>query len=212
MLLMASCSAVPQSDGSQSVQGAGHISPQRGRYLELVGTVTAIDKRERSPRFWIALPEDGDPRTSDGLRIDLPIQPQVGARVELSGMVREARAREGELSVTHMSELRVKWNRDVVPLPEPVEIGPGGRPVPRVADDDAMASFDPDGDALDYFESLEGMRVRATSSQVVGPTTRFGEVVVEFGYSGPSQGPAPFVPRPPGDPLRRGPTPARPIY
>jgi predicted extracellular nuclease len=51
-------------------------------------------------------------------------------------------------------------------------IGTGGRTVPAsVIEDDALALFDPNDDGLDFFESLESMRVQVNDAVVVGPDT-----------------------------------------
>ncbi|HCW89084.1 MAG TPA: hypothetical protein DHU56_03360, partial [Marinobacter sp.] len=43
-------------------------------------------------------------------------------------------------------------------------------------DDDAFASFDPATDGIDFFESLEAMRVRVAAPLAVAPTNGFGEI------------------------------------
>ena len=43
-------------------------------------------------------------------------------------------------------------------------------------DDDAFASFDPNTDGIDFFESIEAMLVTAKDTVAVGGTTRFGEI------------------------------------
>ena len=46
-------------------------------------------------------------------------------------------------------------------LPDPVTLGKGGRPIPAaIIDNDGMTTFDPEEDAIDFYESLEGMLVR----------------------------------------------------
>jgi uncharacterized protein len=65
-------------------------------------------------------------------------------------------------------------------------VGAGGRvPPAQVIEDDAngnvettQTAFDPAEDGLDFWESLEGMRVSITDAQVVGPTNRFDETSI----------------------------------
>ena len=72
------------------------------------------------------------------------------------------------------------------PLPAPVVVGTGGRiPPDTVIEDDATGDvetsgvFDPDQDGLDFYESLEGMRVQLNNAVAVGPTEPgFGETPV----------------------------------
>ena len=70
-------------------------------------------------------------------------------------------------------------------VPAPVVIGPGGRvPPAAVIDDDATGSvetsgsFDAETDGIDFYESMEGMRVALDAPEAVGPTNSFGELPV----------------------------------
>ena len=72
-----------------------------------------------------------------------------------------------------------------MPLPAPVVLGNGGRVPPnQVIEDDAADSvettgvYDPDTDGIDFYESLEGMRVQVNDALVVGATNAFGEIWV----------------------------------
>ena len=71
------------------------------------------------------------------------------------------------------------------PLPAPTVVGIGGRvPPATVIDDDATGdvetsgSFDPRMDGIDFYESLEAMRVRLNNAVAVGPRSAFGEIPV----------------------------------
>ena len=58
-------------------------------------------------------------------------------------------------------------------------IGAGGRlPPANVIDDDGLASYDPAHDGIDFYESLEGMRVTVQNPQVIQSTNSFGETYV----------------------------------
>jgi hypothetical protein len=66
-------------------------------------------------------------------------------------------------------------------------LAPGGPPlpaplpwatVPGHIEDDAMARFEPHDDALDFWESREGMRLTVPAGTVVGPRLSFGEIVL----------------------------------
>ena len=64
-------------------------------------------------------------------------------------------------------------------------IGAGGRVPPTVViEDDATGDvetsgvFDPASDGIDFYESLEGMRVQVNNPIAVGPTSGFGEIPV----------------------------------
>ena len=71
------------------------------------------------------------------------------------------------------------------PLPAATVIGPGGRvPPTEVIDDDATGdvetsgTFDATTDGIDFWESLEMMRLDLGSAVAVGPTNSFGETQV----------------------------------
>ncbi|MCU0491012.1 MAG: lamin tail domain-containing protein [Chloroflexaceae bacterium] len=75
------------------------------------------------------------------------------------------------------------------PLPAPTVIGVGGRvpPTSMFASNGAAPTntiettsypFNPESNGLDFYESLEGMRVQVNNPVVVGPTSSFGEIVV----------------------------------
>ncbi len=64
-------------------------------------------------------------------------------------------------------------------LPDGVVLGAGGRlPPTETIDDDAFVLFDPATDGIDFYESLEGMRVTVEQAKVVAPTNTFGELWV----------------------------------
>jgi uncharacterized protein len=64
-------------------------------------------------------------------------------------------------------------------------LGLGGRipPTENIDDDGAGnvetgGTFDPGSDAIDFYESLEGMVLQVNDATVVGPTRSFGEITV----------------------------------
>jgi predicted extracellular nuclease len=84
-----------------------------------------------------------------------------------------------ELPVTRLVADGLEITGHGAELPPPVVIGKGGRPVPSpVIDDDGLTLFEPATDAIDFYESLEGMRVQVNDAVVVGPTSSHGEIVV----------------------------------
>jgi hypothetical protein len=166
------------------IQGAAHRSPLEGMAVSgVIGVVTAVDPGDVH-RLWLQSPaehDDGDPATSEAVQV-VPTSglPQVvpGQLVRISGTVTE-RHRPGQLPVTTLEASSVVVIEPHAPLPSPVVLGPSGRPVPHgQVDDDGLTSFDPAEDAIDLFESVEGMRVHVPRSAVVGPTSRYGSVTV----------------------------------
>jgi uncharacterized protein len=70
-------------------------------------------------------------------------------------------------------------------VPAPTILGLGGRmpPTENIDDDNAGnvetgGTFDPAGDAIDFYESLEGMMLRVDNAAVVGATRSFGEITL----------------------------------
>ncbi|MDY7095468.1 MAG: esterase-like activity of phytase family protein [Acidobacteriota bacterium] len=158
------------------------------------------EPREPDVTFWIqSLDPDDDPATSEGLRIVaapgvLPqsAMPQgalpdagsaeaavrAGDVVEISGRVAEI-AYPGELPITTLEASVIHRPSRDNPPPQPVVLGEGGRmPPSRIFDADALEEYRPTEDGLDFFESLEGMRVMVREPVVVGPTTYRGGFVV----------------------------------
>ncbi len=161
-----------------AIQGAAHRSPLEGRWIrETSGIVTATDLDGRRKGFWMQDDAgDDDPRTSEGLFIsaaEIDASVAVGDRVSVGGRVVE-RERTGQLPITRLEAHRVETLAREQALPEATNLGD----LPTVVDDDGLSEFQPEGDAIDRLESVEGMRVEVGDSTVVGPTTRFGTLSV----------------------------------
>lgn len=171
------------------IQGKSHVSPLVGQQVKKVpGVVTAVGERG----FFMQDPRpDDDPATSEALFVFTDTAPtvQVGDNVTVSGRVTEFRP--GGLETTNLASTQITQStvkvqkRKRFALPEPVVIGAGGRTPPtKVIDDDAdgdvekSGTFDPDTDGIDFYESLEGMRVQVNDAVAVGPRNRFGEIPV----------------------------------
>jgi ABC-type Mn2+/Zn2+ transport system permease subunit/predicted extracellular nuclease len=166
----------------EQIQGAGHWSAYQGHWLRGVeGIVTAVDPDRRSGGFWLqGTPREGNGEraASFGLFVYQP-SPMVrpGDRVAVDGIVHEL-GYPGALPLTRLEASAVEHLASGEPLPEPVILGRDGQEIPRVIDDDGLAEFDPCCDAIDLFESLEGMRVTVNRALVVGGTSRYGEIAV----------------------------------
>jgi predicted extracellular nuclease len=165
------------------IQGATHVSPLVGRCVDRVGgVVTAILGRRGGQAFWIQDPiGDADPSTSEGLfvvTVDGLDNVEVGDRVRIGGRVEEP-SWGMELPVTRLFATSLEIDDRRQGLPPPTVIGEGGVEIPQpdIASP-RLEVFDPAHHAADAFESLEGMLVRVEEPVVVGPTSRYGEVVV----------------------------------
>lgn len=174
-----------------SIQGAAHRSPVEGRRVAGVeGVVTRLRETPGDAGFWLqSRREDGDPATSEAVFVATGYRPPgvaPGQLVTVVGRVAEHGA-AGELPETRITTPQVKVLESGLPLPPAVTVGVAGRRPPLVNfDDDGLTSFEPETDGLDFWESLEGMRVVVPAARVVGPTTSWGELVVVSDDAGAS--------------------------
>ena len=164
-----------------AIQGASQISPLVGQVVIAVpGIVTAVD----SNGFYLQDPNpDANIATSEGIFVFTSTAPtvKVGDSITVTGTVSEftaGGASTGNLSTTQIGgTLTIAILSSNNALPSATIIGAGGRVLPtQIIDNDALSSFDPTTDAIDFYESLEGMRVTAKNLLAVSPTNGFGEI------------------------------------
>ncbi len=165
------------------IQGNSHRSPLWGHKVRTKGIVTAIDNVEWYPRgidIIIQDPNgDGVDETSDALHIHLKSDQsdiQVGDLVSVSGVVYE------QMTLDQMQNMSKTVIRNITaikilnrnqPLPPAVIIGKQGRTIPnRVLStwvgDLNFKPFLKLTDGIDFWESLEGMRVIVKNPRVAG--------------------------------------------
>lgn len=167
----------------RAIQGRAHKSSLEGQRVDRVqGVVTAVLSSGRAPGFWMQDPKhDRDEATSEGIFIstkDAPLDVKAGDAVSVSGKVEELGFSSG-LTTTQITKPEVHVMARGRALPPAMVIGAAGRTIPDgVIDDDAMSRFEPATDAIDFWESLEGMRVTFRDAVVVGPSSSFGDLVV----------------------------------
>lgn len=154
------------------IQGAGHISPMVNQTVLTEGVVTALDT-SGSRGFWIQdQTGDGNDSTSDAVFVYTGSAPtvHVGDLVEVKGVVDEYQGSDtNNLTITEVdaSQVTVTGTGTVAPT----IIGEGGRLVPTESvDSDHLTVFNPDHDAIDFFESIEGMLVTVKNAQAVDAT------------------------------------------
>jgi hypothetical protein len=170
------------------VQGAAHLSPFQGQLVKVEGVVTA----KRSNGYYMQDPSpDADPATSEGIFVftsSAPTSINVGDSVRVSGRVSEFRpggAASTNLTITELVSPTTTVLSGGNPLPPTTVVGSGGRVPPvTVIEDDAAGSvetsgvFDPSTDGIDFYETLEHMRLQVNNAVAVGPENRFGEIFV----------------------------------
>ena len=183
------------------IQGRGHISPFAGQVVNSVdGVVTAIVATGSARGFYMQDPRpggDGDLATSDGIFVftgSTTPSVTIGQRVIVGGNVTEFRSGCGACAPTDAAFSNLTITGIAAPsiapsaaaslgLPVATVIGSGGRVAPHVIStgsggsiESASYPFDIDAHAIDFFESLEAMRVSVQNPIVVGPRNGFGEI------------------------------------
>ncbi|WP_305986079.1 5'-nucleotidase C-terminal domain-containing protein [Roseibium sp. MMSF_3544] len=174
------------------IQGAGHVSDYAGQSVRTTGIVTAVDFNG----YYLQDPDgDGDTATSDAIFVFVGNGNaggiSVGDEVQVEGSVSEfipGGASTGNLSITQISDTGAA-NSTVLSsgnaLPVAVVLGAAGRTPPdaTVISDDELpvnlqnepGTFNPDVDGIDFFESLEGMRVTVDNPVAISATNGFDE-------------------------------------
>jgi hypothetical protein len=170
------------------IQGAGHFSPYVDESVSNVrGIVTII----RVDGFYMeSVKPDDDPATSEGIFVftewitDVKVGDEVAVEAVVEEMVPGGVGTEN-LSITQLDDPVVTVKSSGNPLPAPTIVGEGGRiPPDMVIDNDTNGivsketPFDPEQDGLDFYESLEGMRIQINQALVIGPTNAYKEIVV----------------------------------
>jgi predicted extracellular nuclease len=184
--------------GIHEVQGVSHLSPYNGQAVAVEGVVIA----ERGSNVWLQDPApDADPATSEGILVFGSVVANavvVGDLVRVRGTVTEFRpgctpscaatsSAFDNLTITEIAAPGLSATRlGAASLPAATVIGSGGRlPPNQVIEDDASSgnvetsgAFDPTQDGIDFYETLESMRVQVNNPVVVGPRNSFGEILV----------------------------------
>ncbi len=174
------------------LQGTSWVSPQDGKAVtDVPGIVTGI-RTSGTKGFWVQDPTaDNDPATSEGIFVYTSSPGvAVGDSVLVSGTVKdyyalgsgETTATTSNLSSTEITSPVVSVLSHGNPLPAALVVGPttvpntyapdlGGRTI-------ESTPITPARSALDFWESVEGMRVEVDNARVVGPSNSYGEQYV----------------------------------
>jgi predicted extracellular nuclease len=189
------CTVIPPVDEPETIeqiQGTSHISPYKGKPVNgVLGVVTAVGPNG----YWIqSTTPDSDNATSEGLYIytnKAVITVAIGDDVSVDGSISEYRPGGGtNLTTTELTGPKVTVISSGNALPAPVVIGVDRIAPPQVIEDGnplnveyTQALFRPATDAIDFYESMEGMRVTVRDAKVVGPSKSFGEMTVVPGQN-----------------------------
>ncbi|WP_404466741.1 DUF6359 domain-containing protein [Planococcus rifietoensis] len=168
----------------RDIQGQGHYSIYEDATVnEVTGVITHF---YNGANFVIQDTEgDGDWKTSEAIIVNKSSASSslaVGDVVTVAGTVEEwfykgySDMRENDLPLTRIRSTDVVKTA-TAELPEPIVIGEDVFPPTQNIDNDGLTEFQPEEDGIDFWESLELMRVSVADAQIVGPQN-YGEVFV----------------------------------
>lgn len=178
------------------IQGSAHLSPFRDQMVRTSGVVTAIDRTNNgapgTQGFWLQDPNaDANDATSEAIFVFTGTTaglPAIGDALDIIGIVRE---RSPGNATSNLTTTRLEGATFTIlssgnALPSATILGAGGRMAPTgVIYNDAAGSlnagigdFDPVNEGIDFFESLEGMRVTVENASAISPTNGFNETWV----------------------------------
>ncbi len=170
--------SVPVFTPIYKIQAAAFTSPLVGQSVTTTGIITAVD----SNGFYLQdATGDGNTATSDGIFVFTSSRPSViiGDAVQVAGTVGEftpGGASSGNLSITQITSPTITTQSSSNSLPNAVVLGVDRIQPTGIIDNDGLQTYDPDSDGIDFYESLEGMRVTVNDTLAVSPTNRFGEI------------------------------------
>ncbi|MBD2156858.1 SdiA-regulated domain-containing protein [Leptolyngbya sp. FACHB-16] len=184
--------AIADNDGTpgairiRDIQGAAHISPLVGQTVSNVaGIVTAV----ATNGFYFQDPNsDADDQTSEGIFVFTNAAPTVavGDSVLVNGTIAEFRPgnNANNLTITQITGPSITVLSSGNALPSAVVLGNGGRTIPtQTISNDFIISggnvetggdFDPANEGIDFYESVEGMRIQVNNAIATSPTANFG--------------------------------------
>ncbi|WP_010289000.1 endonuclease/exonuclease/phosphatase family protein [Kurthia massiliensis] len=174
------------------IQAATHQSSYIGQKVEQVeGVVTFTYKLKGAYYFHMQTPDkkaDHDDKTSEAITVYTgknSYDVKVGDLVSVTGKVDEyyiegySDKQKTDLPVTQINARddqggAVVIQQENVALPKAINITK--KTLPKVIDNDQFTKFDPKEDAIDYWESLESMRVSVKNVRATGPQ-EYGDVI-----------------------------------
>ena len=169
------------------IQGSAHLSPYEGmQVLEVPGIVTHT---QGNGFYMQSEASDGDVNTSEGIFVYMPNHGvSVGDAVGVDGRVTEYEEDgfdgNDDLTTTQIVGSSVTVDSSGNALPDPVVIGVD-RDIPSVLIEDPDEydiydgdTFDAEANALDFYESLEGMLVEIPGQVTVTGPQKYNELTV----------------------------------
>lgn len=164
------------------IQGSSHISALYGQKVKTRGIVTAYGSVDWFPggvEFYIQSKNneiDNDPRTSEAVLVystDESLLVNIGDEVELTGVVYEDMSTSGlsQTMIRDLEKVEVISTKNI--LPDAVILGIDGVEIPSSKFSSYRGNLNNReslvlSDAIDFYESLEGMRIKISSPRIVG--------------------------------------------
>ncbi|WP_059171895.1 5'-nucleotidase C-terminal domain-containing protein [Bacillus sp. FJAT-27445] len=180
----------PEGLKIHQIQGSSHESPYKDQNVKGVrGIVTYVV--DASNFYMQSVTPDTDPNTSEGILVYKPTHNvKVGDLVSVDGLVKEwvldgySDKLQTDLAMTELNAAGTGASVSVIsknqPLPAALVIGKDIFPPSEVIDNDKFGTFDPDEDGIDFYESIEGMRVAIENPTATAPQ-KYGEIPVIAG-------------------------------
>lgn len=171
------------------IQGGNHKTSFANQTVQgIEGIVTYIFELKGAQYFTIQTPDeevDNNPFTSEGIHVyagSAGYDVKVGDKVAVTGTVSEYvyDGYSGDLTTTQINARNDRGGQVSIlssgnELPQAFIIDESSFN-PSVIDNDSFSIFDPQEDAIDFWESKEGMRVSVTDVKAVAPQ-EYGDIV-----------------------------------
>lgn len=173
------------------VQGESHESPLAGK--EVIINNVVVTKTDKTGFYVQDKVSDNNPRTSDAVYVTSKDKVESGDLLRVQGTVKEGYMEEysvkpgqtfkkpaGSLTVTQIINATIT-KLGKADLPKALNIS---EKMPKDIVDNTPTKYNPETEALDYWESLEGMRVEVTKPKVTGPQYKGDIYVLPGDYKG----------------------------
>lgn len=173
------------------VQGESHQSPLVGK--EVVINNVVVTKTDKTGFYVQDKVSDNNPRTSDAVYVASKDKVESGDLLKVQGTVKEGYMEEysvkpgqtfkkpaGSLTVTQIINATIT-KLGKAELPKALNIS---EKMPKDVVDNTPTKYNPETEALDYWESLEGMLVEVTKPKVTGPQYKGDIYVLPGDYKG----------------------------
>ena len=167
------------------IQGESHLSPLQGKKVKFSNVV--VTKKDKKGFYVQDLAPDNNEKTSDAVYVVSKEKVEKGDKLSIEGIVTEgygdgyADKDRTDLSTTQITNATIT-KEGTAALPEAIDIS---KKMPKDnVDNDGLTEFEPNEDAIDYWESLEGMLVKVTKPRVLGPQYHSEIYVLPSDYKG----------------------------